>query len=46
MRKQSDKSRIWDILGDSWPGLFKKVNAMKIKIGGENSSRLRDTQNT
>lgn len=45
MRKQSDKYRICDILGDNWPELFKKVNAMKTKTGGDNGSRLKDTQN-
>lgn len=31
MRKQADKSRLWDILLGNWLGLFKNVNVMKAR---------------
>lgn len=31
MREQSDKSRKWDIVTDSWPRFFKNINIMKHK---------------
>lgn len=43
MRKQSDKSRIRDILQGNWPGLLKNVTIMKEKVWYGDTCRLEET---
>lgn len=45
IRKNSDKSRLWEILQDNWHSLFKNINGKKLGVG-VGCSKLKDIKET